>query len=105
MAREIGVARQHLLGRGTTEDIIHEVTIVRLEPRAPGIFMSKIKLNARRAVEKEAPGLSISQRQGKRDRDIQVILQGGMAARRIDVPEELMRTRFIQFAGAFATAK
>src|SRR6266404_4624281 len=105
MTRQVCVARQDILRGRPTEHIVDEVSIAGSEPRPLRIFASQVKLDTRCAVKKEAPRLSVCQDQRKRNRDVQVILQRGMATRRIDIPEKLMGPRFIQFTRAFPAAK
>src|SRR5260221_9768169 len=105
MTRQVCVARQDILRGRPTEHIVDEVSIAGSEPGPLRIFVSQVKLDTRCAVKKEAPRLSVCQDQRKRNRDIQVILQRGMATRRIDIPEKLMGPRFIQFTRAFPAAK
>src|SRR5258708_17606657 len=101
MTRQVCVARQDILRGRPTEHIVDEVSIAGSEPGPLKIFVSQVKLDTRCAVKKEAPRLSVCQDQRKRHRDIQVILQRGMDTSRLDNPQQLMRTRFIQLTRAF----
>src|SRR5258708_504799 len=74
IASQVGVAYQNILGRRATKHIVHEVSIARTKPRPLRGLMTQIELAARGTIKKEAPRLPISQRQGKWNRNIQVIL-------------------------------
>ncbi len=67
--------------------------------------MGKVELDTRGAIEKEAPGLTLSQDQRKRDRRIEIVLQRRVARRWIDVPKNLVRSRLVQLTGPLAAAK
>src|ERR1700674_603088 len=102
VSRKVRVARQHVLRRWAAKDVVDEVSACRPKPGPRRIIVGEIELDARRAVEKEAPGLALGQDERERDGGVEVVLQRRVTARRIDIPEKLLGPRLVQLTRALA---
>src|SRR6202022_402619 len=93
---QVRVASKHIPRGWTAKDVVDEVSAAGAKPGSLRFIVGKVELHLRSAVKKEAPRLALVEHQCKRDRGVEIVLQRGVAARRIDIPKELPRPRLFQ---------
>lgn len=67
MPGQVSVTRKDIPWHWTAKDIVDEISVASVKPGPPRIVMSQVELDARCAIEKQAPGLTIRQHQCERD--------------------------------------
>jgi hypothetical protein len=102
---QLRVAGEHIPRRGASEDVGDHVAARRLVADALRVGLGQVDLDAVRVVEEDAVRSPVAQREHERDRRVEVVLRGAVAARRVDVPEQLPRRRLLEPARALAAAE
>ena len=102
---QLRVAGEHVARRGAGEDVGDHVAARRLVADALRVGLGEVDLDAVRVVEEDAVRPPVAQREHERDRRVEVVLRGAVAARRVDVPEHLPRPGLLEPARPLAAAE
>ena len=104
-ARQRRVAVEHVAGRRPAEDVVDEVAAGGGELDPLRIRSCEVDLDPAGVVEQQPVGAAVAQREHERDRRVEVVEGCGVARRRVDVPEHLVRAGLLEPARALAATE